>query len=221
MLVTLAYWSYDLYVLQMLVAHSLFILSCVCVCYNVGHPSLLVISPVCVTDVRCSQPIYHVTCVCVINVGHPSLLVISPVCVTDAVFGSSLQDLCDRDKSPVPSFVLLCITAVESKGTFFVDYYTAEFVRSESNRKVLDLLHSRCCLFKSKQWYSCFWPIMQQNLSVQSQRNGVFVFDMLQNSICLFKLVRDLKFNTQSAMPVVSGCLWVQSEGNGHFFSKN
>ena len=148
---------YQIFFLQMSVTHSLFIMSPECVCVtNVGHPSLLVISPVCVTDVRCSQPIYHVTCVCVIIVGHPSVLVISPICVTDAVFGSSLQDLCDRDKSPVPSFVLLCITAVESKGTFFVDYYTAEFVRSESNRKVLDLLHSRCCLFKSKQWYSCF-----------------------------------------------------------------
>nr|KAG5704057.1 hypothetical protein BaRGS_017561 [Batillaria attramentaria] len=36
--------------------------------------------------------------------------------IKDSVFGSYLQDLCDRDRSPVPKFVLECITAVENKG---------------------------------------------------------------------------------------------------------
>ncbi|XP_076461272.1 rho GTPase-activating protein 15-like isoform X4 [Babylonia areolata] len=36
--------------------------------------------------------------------------------IQDAVFGSTLQSLCERDKSPVPNFVLECISAVESKG---------------------------------------------------------------------------------------------------------
>ncbi|CAL1535833.1 unnamed protein product [Lymnaea stagnalis] len=34
----------------------------------------------------------------------------------DAVFGSKLQELCDRDKNNVPKFVHACIAAVEKKG---------------------------------------------------------------------------------------------------------
>ena len=52
----------------------------------------------------------------------------SPVYVPDAVFGSSLQHLCDRDKSMVPNFILECITAVENKGTFCVDCHKVVFV---------------------------------------------------------------------------------------------
>ncbi|XP_070210293.1 rho GTPase-activating protein 12-like isoform X3 [Littorina saxatilis] len=36
--------------------------------------------------------------------------------IKDAVFGASLQDLCERDRSIVPNFILECITAVENKG---------------------------------------------------------------------------------------------------------
>ncbi|KAL8600586.1 hypothetical protein ACOMHN_062457 [Nucella lapillus] len=36
--------------------------------------------------------------------------------ILDAVFGSTLQSLCEKDKSPVPNFVLECISAVEGKG---------------------------------------------------------------------------------------------------------
>lgn len=46
-------------------------------------------------------------------------LPLNSVCVklADSVFGSTLQNLCDRDKCTVPTFVLECITAVENKGT--------------------------------------------------------------------------------------------------------
>ncbi|PVD30687.1 hypothetical protein C0Q70_09961 [Pomacea canaliculata] len=36
--------------------------------------------------------------------------------IKDSVFGSTLQNLCERDKCSVPTFVLECITAVENKG---------------------------------------------------------------------------------------------------------
>ena len=57
-----------------------------------------------------------------------SLFLMSPVYVPDAVFGSSLQHLCDRDRSVVPNFILECITAVENKGTFCVDCHKVVFV---------------------------------------------------------------------------------------------
>lgn len=46
-------------------------------------------------------------------------LPLNSVCVkhADSVFGSTLQNLCERDKCSVPTFVLECITAVENKGT--------------------------------------------------------------------------------------------------------
>lgn len=46
--------------------------------------------------------------------GFPTSLCISP----DQVFGCQLESLCQREGDTVPSFVRLCIAAVDKRGHF-------------------------------------------------------------------------------------------------------
>ena len=123
---------------QMLITHSLLIMSSV--------TDVFIMSPV--TEVDQQQLAHYVTCTCyrcyslsACSLCHLlqmlntlSLFIMSPVYVADAVFGSSLQHLCDRDRSVVPNFILECITAVENKGTFCVDCHKVVFVMQFINQ---------------------------------------------------------------------------------------
>ncbi len=37
-------------------------------------------------------------------------------CFSDSVFGSHLRQICEKEKCPIPKFVLQCIYAVEQRG---------------------------------------------------------------------------------------------------------